>query len=209
MSISLTLSKPSDAPKLKLNLKKSPSYLARLQWDCKTDLDLHALVATNIGGVAKISAHEDILSTYNVRRMVNGSLEGHIVPNADKTFSVHGGALTHSPDATDGQVHEGDDEWIRVKPELLNVPAGTAIEIPLIAMIHKAGNKTFRDVVGARVVVEDADGEELLVMNLTAEFAGTAGVQMGSIIIDKDGANFMPVGGGFSGDFNTVLEQFL
>lgn len=207
--ITLPLSKPSDGAKLKLSLKKSPSYRVRLAWDCNTDLDLHALVATNYGQGGKISELDDILSTYNVRRIVNGQPEGFIVPNPDKTFSVRNGALTHSPDATDGAVSDGDDEWLRVKPDALTLPAGAAIEIPLIAMIHKPNGKTFRNVQNARVVVDDAEGEELLVVNLSADFAGNTGVQMGTIIIDANGSSFAPVGVGFTGDFNSVLEHFM
>lgn len=208
-AIMLPLSKPSDGVKLTLNLKKSPSYRVRLAWDCNSDLDLHALVATNYGQGAKIGELDDILSTYNVRRTVAGEVQGHIVPNADKTFSIRGGALTHSPDAIDGAVTDGDDEWLRVKPDSLVVPAGATLEIPLIAMIHNPKGKTFRNVKNARVVVEDASGEELLVCSLGDDFAGTSGVQMGTIIIDSNGSSFAPVGVGFAGDFNSVLGHFM
>lgn len=209
MSLSVNLAKPSDAPrKLTLNLKKNESFFVRLAWDCPSDLDLHALVAVNRGEGARISEFEDILSVYNVQRTVRGQQEGYLPLAADKTFSVHGGALVHSPDATDGQLSDDDDEWIRVFPSRLRLPASGYIEIVLVTMIHGPGKPVFRNVKNARVVVENEDHEQLLVVSLSDHFADFSGVQMGSIIIDGNGPAFSPVGVGFVGDFNDVLAQF-
>ncbi|WP_370682412.1 TerD family protein [Comamonas sp. GB3 AK4-5] len=209
MSLVVNLVKPSDAPKkLSLNLQKNESFLVRLAWDCKSDLDLHALVAVNQGTGAKIAEFEDILSIYNVQRTVRGQPEGYLPLAANKTFSVHGGALVHSPDATDGQLSDEDDEWIRIFPSKLALPGTGYIEVVLVAMIHGPGNPVFKGVKGARVIVENEQGEQLLVVNLSEHFSGFTGLQMGSVIIDGNGPAFSPVGVGFSGSFNDVLAQF-
>ena len=209
MPLTVNLAKPSDAPKkLALNLKKNESFLVRLAWDCKSDLDLHALVAVNQGAGAKIAEFDDILSIYNVQRTVRGQAEGFLPLAADKTFSVRGGALVHSPDATDGQLSDDDDEWIRIIPGQLKLPGSGYIEIVLVAMIHGGNRPQFRNVSNARVIVENEDHEQLLVVNLSEHFGDFTGVQMGSVIIDSNGPAFSPVGVGFVGDFNDVLAQF-
>lgn len=210
MPLSLSLAKPGDAPKkLSLNLTKNQHFKVRLSWDCKSDLDLHALHAVAHGqGRATISALDDILSTYNVQRIINNRSQGHLVPNADRTFSIHGGALVHSPDAQDGALDDGDDEWLTVYPDKLNAPAGGAIEIPLIAMVHSPQGKTFKDVLNPRVIVENAQGEVLLETVLSDAHGGFKGIQMGSIIIEDGNASFSNVGTGFNGDFNSVIEHF-
>lgn len=208
-TLQLNLTKPGDAtPKLALNLDKGERFKVRLCWEGDTDLDLHALVAINMGAGAKVSAFDDILSTYNVQRVIRGQSTGTLPLAADKTFSVHGGALVHSPDATDGFA-DGDDEWVSIQPDRLNPPAGGAIEIPLVAMIHpQNAGRTFRDVKNARVIVENSAGQELLNVSLSDQFGGFVGVQMGSIMVEPSGSSFVGVGVGFNSDFNQVLGHF-
>lgn len=209
MALQLNLTKPGDAPqKLSLNLSKGEKFKVRLSWDGDTDVDLHAMVAVNLGNGAKISALEDILSPYNIQRKINNQTTGVLVQNPDKSFAVHGGALLHSPDATDGR-SGGDDEWVLVHPDRLAPPAGGAIEIPLVAMIHpqNTGSK-FRDVKNARVIIENSVGAELLNVSLSDQFAEFVGVQMGSIMIDASGSSFALIGVGFNVDFNEVIQHF-
>jgi len=195
-------------PALQLNLNKGESFKVRLSWDGNTDLDLHALVAVNMGHGAKVSSFEDILSPYNVKRIIRGQEEGTLPLAADKTFSVHGGALVHSPDATDGN-QDGDDEYVTIRPHRLTPPAGGAIEIPLVAMIHPQNTgRTFKNVQNARVIIEDGTGAELLNVSLSAEFGEFVGVQMGSIMVEASGSSFAAIGVGFNEDFNQVLGHF-
>lgn len=209
--LQLNLSKPGDVTsKLALNLSKGEHFKVRLSWDGDTDLDLHALHAVNYndGGGAKVSDMLDILSTYNVQRKVRGQMVGELVKAANGTFQIHDGALTHSPDAVDGEA-EGDDEWVSIQPDRLNPPAGGAIEIPLVAMIHpQTSGKTFKNVTNARVIIEDAYGKELLNVSLSSEFGAFVGVQMGSVMVDADGSYFVPMGVGFHQNFNEVLAHF-
>ncbi|CAB3754053.1 TerD family protein [Paraburkholderia humisilvae] len=209
-SLVLNLTKPGDeAPKLALNLSKGDLFKVRLSWDGDTDLDLHAFVATNTGGGAKVSSLDDILSTYNVVRTVSGQQVGTIAQAADRTFSIRGGALVHSPDARDGNA-DGDDEYIVIQPDRLAPPAAGQLEIPLIAMIHpQSSGKTFKSVANPRVIVEDGNGRPLLNVSLSTEFGQFVGVHMGSIVIENDGASsFEGIAAGFNVDFNGVLEHF-
>lgn len=207
--LQLNLSKPGDTTqKLALNLDKGESFKVRVSWDGSTDVDLHALVAMNTGAGAKVSSLDDILSPYNVIRTIRGQQTGTLPLAADKTFSVHGGALVHSPDATDG-AQAGDDEYMVVRPDRLNPPANGAIEIPLVVMIHpQSSGRTFRDVQNARVIIEDARGRELLNVSLSDQFGEFIGVQMGSIMVEASGSSFAAIGVGFNEDFNQVLGHF-
>ena len=208
-ALQLNLTKPGDvAPKLTLSLDKGERFKVRLSWDGETDLDLHALVAVNVGNGAKVSSFDDILSPYNVKRVIRGQEQGTLPLAADKTFSVHGGALVHSPDATDGNAN-GDDEWVSIAPDRLTPPAAGAIEIPLVAMIHpQTTGRKFRDVKNAKVIVENGAGTELLNVSLSEQFGEFVGVQMGSIMVEASGASFVGVGVGFNTDFNQVLGHF-
>lgn len=208
-SLQLNLTKPGDtAPKLALNLNKGERFKVRLAWDGETDLDLHALVAVNTGSGAKVSSFDDILSTYNVQRTIRGQTTGTLPLATDKTFSVHNGAVLHSPDAVDGH-QQGDDEWISIQPDRLTPPANGAIEIPLVAVIHpQNSNRKFRDVTNARVIVENSAGTELLNVSLSQQFTDFVGVQMGSIMIEPTGSSFVAIGVGFNNDFNQVLSHF-
>ncbi len=206
----LNLTKPGEtAAKLQLNLSKGEVFTAKLSWDGSTDLDLHAIVCVNDGSGAKAQSLEDILSTYNVRRRINGQEVGILDKKSDGSFEVHGGALRHSPDALDGAL-DGIDEWIRVDPAKLPAPGSGVIEIPLVAMIHpQAGSRRFADVTNAEVAIVNAAGKELMRASLSSQFGEFIGVQMGSVMIEANGtANFVAVGVGFNGDFNNVLGHF-
>lgn len=208
-SLQLNLTKPGQtAQKLSLSLNKGEGFKVRLSWDGKTDLDLHALVAVNAGAGAKVSSLDDILSPYNIQRTINGQVTGVLPLQADKSFSVHGGALVHSPDATDGFA-DGDDEFVVINPGRLSAPAAGVIEIPLIAMIHpQTPGNVFRNVQNARVIIENNEGVALLDVGLSDQFGEFVGVQMGSIVIDANGSSFSAVGVGFASNFNEVLEFF-
>lgn len=198
-----------DAVSFALPLQKREVFSITLDWSGERDLDLHALVCRNTGDGAKISAWEDIFSTYNVKRRLNGDDVGHLIPNADGTFSTHNGALLHSPDAIDGSKSE-EDESITITPDLLTLPMDGAIEIPLVATIHE-GDKygySFKQVNNPKVVIRNSSGGVLMEASLDTQFGTFTGVQMGSIIIDKNGVQFHTLGVGFNGDFNKVIAHF-
>lgn len=208
-SLTLNLSKPGDAaPKLALNLNKGERFRVRLAWEGSNDLDLHALLCVNAGSGAKAAGFGDILSTYNVRRRIGGQEVGTLIPAADGSFSIHGSALKHSPDARDGDQLE-IDEWLEIDPAALTPPANGTLEIPLVAMIHpQSSGLCFRDVRQATVIVETASGQPLLRVALGHEFGEFIGVQMGSIVVSQGRAEFVAIGVGFNGDFNAVLAHF-
>jgi tellurium resistance protein TerD len=208
-TLTLDMTKAGDAPrKLSLNLQKAERFKVRLAWAGQTDLDLHAIVCINRGDGARASSLDDILSTYNVRRRVGSGEVGTLQKAPDGSFSIHGGALVHSPDATDGDQLD-IDEWIDIDPSKLPVPPGAVIEIPLVALIHQTTvARRFRDVGDAWVSIENVAGTELLRIQLSRQFGEFVGVQMGSVMIDAAGTQFAAVGVGFNGDFNSVLEHF-
>lgn len=208
-SLTLNLAKPGEAaPKLALNLNKGERFRVRLAWEGANDLDLHALFCINAGAGARASSFADILSTYNVRRRIGAQEVGTLTPAADGSFSIHGGALKHSPDARDGDQLD-IDEWLEIDPAGLTQPATGVIEIPLVAMIHpQSGALRFRDVRNATVIVETVAGQALLRVALGSEFGEFIGVQMGSIVVGNKGAEFVAIGVGFNGDFNAVLGHF-
>lgn len=209
-NIVLNLTKPGETgTKLSLNLNKGESFEAHLSWAGDTDIDLHAIHSVNYGGTgAKASSIEDILSTYNVIREENGGTVGSLQKSSDGSFNIHNGALVHSPDARNGAL-AGVDEWIKIDPTKLRGTADAVVDIPLIAMIHpQAGNRRFKNVQNAEVVIKNSTGKELLRVSLSDQFGDFVGVQMGSILIDEKGPAFHSVGKGFNGDFNSVLSHF-
>ena len=209
MALTLSLTKDTDsASKLSLDLRKQEPFRVTLSWEGSSDLDLHAFHCVNTSGKATVSSFDDVLSTYNVRRKVRGQEVGHLQKSADGSFQIHGGALRHSPDATDGDRAE-IDEYITVDTSLLNPPAGGHIEIPLIAMIHpQSGAKKFKDVFKPEIVITGDDGRELLRVNLSTEFGEFVGVQLGAILVSQTDVQFASIGVGFVQDFNEVLSYF-
>lgn len=210
--LELNLSKPGDVKqKLQLNLLKTESFLVKLKWAGKTDLDLHALACSGpAGSQPGLTSLEQILSTYNVKRVTDDGPQGTLDKAADGTFSILGGALVHSKDADDGDANTGDDEWIRVNPAKLSHVGGLTYEIPLVAMIHpQTQGATFSEVKDAEVRVEKTSGEVLLEASLSRDFGQFVGVQMGSILIDETGVvTYSPTTSGFPGDFNAVINHF-
>jgi hypothetical protein len=216
-NVTLNLTKPGDvAKKITLNLKKLEWFLIKLLWDESpdpsaptTDLDLHSFRCVNRGNGAKIEGPEDILSTYAVRRIVEGGEVGWLVPAADGTFQIYDGAMVHSKDAPNGAA-DGVDESMRVDPSKVPVPNGTFVELPIIGMIHpQSSGKQFRDVQNATLVIENSNGVEVLRVRLSEQFGDFIGVHAGSILISDAGVvEFSNETAGFNEDFNQVIGQF-
>ena len=117
--LTLSLDKPGakPAPKLQLALNKGASFKVTVAWKCdarhEDDVDIHALEARNDGGGgAKVTALEQILSTYNTTRM--SPKTGVLVAAADGSFATPSGGLRHSGD-------------IRVQVTLLGNAGGTVV----------------------------------------------------------------------------------
>lgn len=209
MNFELNLTKADEvASKIQLNLKKDEKFTILLKWKGDVDLDSHALLCKNNGQGGKISSMGDILSTYNVKRVIGGQEVGTLDKDDKGNFNIYNGALTHTADLL-GSNSEEDVEVIVIDPGKLPPLSGSAYEIPVIAMIHpQSGNKFFRDVQGANVSILDSDGKELMKVTLSNEFGDFIGIQMGSLIIDSQGTHFEAVGVGFNEDFNQVLGYF-
>ncbi|MFM9923579.1 TerD family protein [Variovorax sp. H27-G14] len=207
----MNLTKPGEkGAKLSLNLAKDEVFTVQLQWDGSVDLDLHALACFGTATEQpKVTDIEQVLSTYNVKRNIDGQSVGVLNRAVDGTFEILNKALVHSSDATNGTL-DGVDEWIRVDPAKLHRPVGGNVEIPLVAMVHPQNvGQTFAGVQNAEVVILNSTGKELLRANLSSQFGSFVGVQMGSVMIDQSGkAEFVQTAVGFNGDFNAVLENF-
>ena len=79
----------AQSPKLQLSLSKGVRFTVTVDWRCDADhaddVDIHALEARNDGQGAKVTALEQVLSTYNTRKM---SRSGVLPVNPDGSFST-------------------------------------------------------------------------------------------------------------------------
>ena len=199
---SLNLVKPGDvAPKLSLNLAKPARFSVELFWDSVHDLDAHALLATNSGGGAKVSAFEQVLSTYNAKKT---NPQGYLSSNPDGSFSTPEGALTHSGDTRTG-VNSDIDEVITI--DGAKVPAGVN-EIPIFVTVHPSNLAKFSEVKTAGIRIKNDQGSILGEFKLTDQFGQFDAVQMGSLLFRQNGWEYAAAGAGFNGDFNTILGHF-
>lgn len=201
MPLKLSTQKPGDTvQKLSLNLNKGSTFSVELYWDSDQDLDAHALLANNDSGSAKVTAMEQVLSTYNTKKMNSG---GVLTNASDGSFSTPCGTLTHSGDSRSG-VQKDVDEIITIDGS--KAPSGMN-EIPIFVTIHNTG-VTFARINKAGIRIKDNAGKELCSYELSNEFGAFNAVQMGSLILGQKGWEFAAVGTGFHGDFNKVLEHF-
>ena len=216
--ITLSLDKPgtAPAPKLQLSLNKGASFRVTVAWQCdarhQDDVDIHALEARNDGGGAKVSALDQVLSTYNTTKM--SPKTGVLATVADGSFATLSGGLRHSGDIR----VQGNTESIVIDGSKL--PAGIN-EIPLFATVHKAEHgqghdegtvsedeAAFADIEVCTVIIADEGGRELGAYQLSKEFGEFNVVQLGSIMHGDNGWEYAPVGRGFTGTFNDVLGHF-
>lgn len=199
----LSLAKPGETPKkLSLNLNKGSKFSISLWWDSEHDLDGHALLATNQGNGAKVSAFEQVLSTYNCHKT---NPLGMLPVNADgKSFNTPEGALHHSGDARDGR-NSDIDEIITIDGG--KMPAGVN-EVPIFITIHPSKSAKFSLVRQAGIRINDDSGKMLAEYELSNQFGEFDAVQMGSVVLGANGWEYLPVGVGFNGDFNMILDNF-
>ena len=217
--LTLNLQKPDAAPvrRLQLSLNKGARFNVKVEWDCKADheddVDVHALEAVNSGGGAKVSALENILSTYNTSRM---SRTGALKTKPDGSFTTPSGGLTHSGDI---RVQGSTAEVLTIDGS--KVPSDVN-EIPLFATVHKADHgeaheedhdeddeAAFADIDVCIVTISDESGKVLGKYQLSDEFGEFNVVQLGSVMLAPSGGwEYVPVGVGFKGDFNDVLGNF-
>jgi tellurium resistance protein TerD len=209
----LELNKNGDAPKSKLSLalKKEAIFNIELLWDGDADLDTHALLAHNDGNGAKVTAFEQILSTYNVKRGTSSAgiltahnPDGSVNANGKGWFETPCGALRHSGDKLEGDSSD-IDEIITVNGFKCESRVN---EIPFFTTIHKPAGATFAQVRNAIMRIKDETGKGLGAYQLSKEFGKFNAVQLGSLLLSANGWEFAPAGTGFNGDFNTILEYF-
>lgn len=211
--LSLPLAKPGDTTatvkKIMLSLSKTARFTVELAWDSTHDLDGHAFLTANSGAGAKVTYGDPekamlrILSTYNSPKT---NPQGVLTLNPDESFQTPCGGLHHSGDSRTGVVKK-IDEAITIDGSKIE---STVNEIPVFITIHdpRGEGHTFAGVRDASITIRDDSGTVLGSYALTSEFAKFNGVQMGSIIRGPQGFEYAPIGKGFTGTFNNVLEAF-
>ena len=216
--LTLSLDKPGTRPagKLLLSLNKGASFTVTIAWKCEAqhddDVDIHALEARNDGGGAKVTSLEQILSTYNTKKM--SPRTGVLMGAADGSFATPSGGLRHSGDIR----VQGNSETIVIDGARL--PDGIN-EIPLFATVHKAEHgqgheggaeieeeAAFADIEVCTVSIADESGRQLGAYQLSKEFGDFNVVQLGSVMHGDNGWEYAPVGRGFNGTINDVLAHF-
>lgn len=215
--LTLQLDKPGlKSKKLQLSLSKGARFTVTIAWDCKADheddVDIHAFEASNTGAGARVAAMENILSTYNTKKM--NPRGGALAGNSDGSFATPSGGLSHSGDIR----VQGNTETITIDGS--RIPDGIN-EIPLFATVHKADHgdeheggaededeAAFADIDVCTVTISDESGREIGAYKLSNEFGEFNVVQMGSIMLAGSGWEYAPVGRGFTGTINDVLAQF-
>jgi tellurium resistance protein TerD len=202
MALQLNLGKDTDsAKKLSLNLAKPAKFSIELFWDSPHDLDAHALLGTNSGQGAKITALDQVLSTYNC---VKTNKQGILPANPNGSFNTPCGSLHHSGDARTG-VGTDIDEVITIDGSM--IPNGVN-EIPIFVTIHPSKAAKFAEVKTAGIRIKNDQGTVLGDYVLSNQFGAFDAVQMGSLILGDNGWEYAEVGIGINGDFNTILGYF-
>lgn len=217
--LTLSLNKPGALPpkKLQLSLNKGARFSVRIAWECEADheddVDIHALEASNTGDGAKVTALESVLSTYNTTKM--NPRGGVLRNNPDGSFQTPSGGLAHSGDVR----VQGNSETIVIDGS--RMPDGVN-EIPLFATVHRAEHgeaheteghdaddeAAFADIEVCTVTITGDDGRELGSYRLSDEFGDFNVVQLGSVMLGPNGWEYAPVGRGFTGTINDVLDHF-
>lgn len=204
--LTLSLEKPGvEAPKkLQLSLNKGALFVATIAWKCEHghnhDVDFHAFEARNAGDGAKVSTLEGVLSTYNTDK--TNPKAGILKTNPDGSFATPSRGLVHSGDMR----VSGNSETITIDGSRL--PEGVN-EIPMFVTVHDTHEKaSFENIEEAIISISDESGKELGSYRLSEEFKEFTAVQFGSIILGENGWEYAPVGRGFTGTINDVLEHF-
>jgi stress response protein SCP2 len=152
---------------------------------------------------------EDVLSTYNPTLVLADNPSKNHIAGGKEPFMTPNGGLVHMGDKRTGlSVNAREpDEVLKTNNPKFN-PNWT--EVAIVVAMHPPHSGKFKDVDGARLVIKDDTGKELLEANLTHDFDEYDIVQMGSLLKnDSSGAwEFKPVAVGINGDFNAVLAAF-
>jgi len=216
--LTLALEKPGIAsPKLVLSLNKGARFTVTVAWSCNADhqddVDIHALAARNDGNGARVTALEDVLSTYNTTRM---NPRGGVLPTAaDGSFQTPDGGLVHSGDKR----VQNNSESIVIDGGKLAVGVN---EVPIFATVHEADHggqhaqeaeedeegAAFGDIDLCTITLTDSAGRALGSYRLSDEFRQFNAVQLGSVMLGPDGWEYVAVGRGFNGTLNDVLAHF-
>ena len=155
-----------------------------LGWDnpIKADLDVCMFGLAVKDGAPKLVS-EDYFVFYNHKATVDG-------------------AVKHLGDNRTGE-GSGDDEIIQI--DLSKIDAAVQ-ELSFIVTIYSPSGCNFGKIGEAFIrIVNDANGEEIAIYDLDAQFTNESAVQFGSLFRTDKGWEFKAIGAGF----NATLEDFV
>ena len=174
-----------------INLSKTQPGLAKVRvclgWTTseKADLDVSAFGLTAVSGQPKLVS-EDYFVFYN-----------HKVTADD--------AVKHLGDNRTGK-GDGDDEIIEV--DLTKVDAAVQ-ELSFVVTIDSPTGCNFGKLVDAFIrIVNDADGSEMAIYDLDAQFSQETAVQFGSLFRKGSDWEFKAIGAGFNATLGDFVGQY-
>lgn len=190
-----------------LPIDKISSYVIKLFWNSKEDLDAGAIALED----GKIRNNYDrVLSTFNSLSNVYQDDQSSVIDRGtERPFQNRAGYLFHSGDLRESESSNDPEEVMEIK--LSAIPADIN-EIQFNASIFNddpANKKTevFKVVSGAKIVIEDDTGKKIVEANLSEEFKEYDVVSFGSIKRNKFGWQFDSKSFGLNGGMNVLLSK--
>lgn len=208
--IQLALTKESGRSVI-MPLNKCTKFVAKLFWDSKHDVDVHALALDRSGSLDDDAGR--ILSSYNTACVLQSDGQTPISQGTKKPFQNALGYLKHEGDRRDGmKAGEAEPDEVIVI-DLEKVPADIA-SVAFVVSIHPPSTSTFAEVKNCRIVIEDDNGTALIDGSLTSDFDGYSVVTIGSVANEGGTWKFNPKALGYDknpdgspADLNTVISD--
>lgn len=207
--IKLALVKEEVKPVI-LALNKCTKFVAKLFWESKHDVDVHALALNKSGSIDDDAGR--ILSSYNPACVLQSDGTTNIVQGTKKPFQNPLGYLRHEGDKRSGLSQGADpDEIIVIDLEKIPNDIGS---IAFVVSIHPPSTATFAEIKDCRVVIEDDNGTVLIDGSLTSEFDQYSVVTIGAVVNEEGTWKFSPRAVGYDKDsdgtpasLNTVIAD--
>lgn len=208
--IKLSLVKEDAAPVL-LTLSKATKFVAKLFWQSKHDVDVHAL-ALNANGSIDDDAGR-ILSSYNTNCVLQSDGTTKIVAGTKKPFQNPLGYLCHEGDKREGLkgAEANPDEIVVINLEKMPEDIQSVV---FVVSIHPPSTATFSEIRDCRVVIEDDNGTVLIDGSLTRDFDKFSTVTLGRVTRENGNWEFVPKAIGYDLDadgkpatLNTVISE--
>lgn len=209
----LNLTKEESKPVV-LTLNKCSKFTAKLFWQSKHDIDVHAVSLNNAASIDDDAGR--ILSTYNPACVLQSDGKTNITAGTKKPFQNHKGYLKHEGDRRDGLKGDDNQPDEVIVFDIESIPQGEEVGSVIFAVsIHPPSTATFSEIRDCRIVIEDDNGKQLIDGMLTSDFDQYGVVVVGRIENNNGVWEFNPRAIGYDknsdgspADFNTVLTDF-